>query len=160
MPDLIGHPPSALMQAGGETMHRFTLMLGATAMLAACGQSNDNAAANQAVPKPKKKPAYCFFKDPETKDWAASRDKDGNIIVKGKAYRSDSRYQAVLQNPVVTGTSAEISPTIIQNGTGYGAPDNWWDVRSTIPNSAGVTTVTVRCGAKAVATLHVPPSKS
>jgi hypothetical protein len=138
-------------------MHRFTLIAGAAALLASCGQSDGNA--NQAAaapPKPKKKPAYCFFKDPETKAWAASRDKDGNIVVKGKAYRSDSRYRAVLQNPVVTGATAEISPTIVVNDTGYGAEDNWWDVKATIPASAAVGTVTVRCGAKALAELEVP----
>ena len=133
------------------------LSVAGTVLLASCGQSDNTA--NQAAaspPKQKKKLAYCFFKDPETKGWAASRDKDGNIVVKGKAYRSDSRYQAVLQNPTVSGASAEISPTIIQNGTGYGAEDNWWDVKATIPNSASVETVTVRCGAKAFAELKVP----
>ena len=138
-------------------MQRFMMIAGAAALLASCGQSGDNA--NQAAataPKPKKKPAYCFFKDPETKGWAASRDKDGNIVVKGKAYRSDSRYQAVLQNPTVFGASAEISPTIVQNDTGFGAEDNWWDVKATVPNSAAVDTVTVRCGAKAFAELKVP----
>jgi hypothetical protein len=136
---------------------QFLSVAGAAALLASCGQSDGNA--NQAAaapPKPKKKPAYCFFKDPETKGWAASRDKDGNIVVKGKAYRSDSRYRAVLQNPTVTGTSAEISPTIIVNDTGFGAEDNWWDVKATIPSSAAVGTVTVRCGAKAFAELKVP----
>jgi hypothetical protein len=139
-------------------MQRLMIIAGAAALLGACGQSSDNA--NQAAanpPKPRKKVAYCFFKDPETKDWAASRSKDGNIVVKGKAYRSDSRYRAVLQNPTVTGTSAEIAPTIIQNDTAYGAPDNWWDVKATIPNSAAVETVTVRCGAKAFAELKVAP---
>jgi hypothetical protein len=137
---------------------RFFSLAGAVALLAGCGQPSDNS--NQAAtapPKPKKKPAYCFFKDPETKAWAASRDKDGNIVVKGKAYRSDSRYRAVLQNPTVTGASAEISPTIIVNDTGYGAEDNWWAVKATIPNSAAVEMVTVRCGAKAFAELKVPP---
>jgi hypothetical protein len=57
----------------------------------------------------------------------------------------------------VTGPSAEISPTIVVNDTGYGAEDNWWDVKATIPNSVAVETVTVRCGAKAFAELKVPP---
>lgn len=141
-------------------MQRLTIIAGAAAMLGACGQSGDNANQAANAPKPRKKPAYCFFKDAETKAWAASRDKDGNIVVKGKAYRSDSRYQAVLQNPTVTGTTAEIAPTIIQNATGYGAPDNWWSVTATIPDSAAVETVTVRCGAKALAELRVLPAKS
>ena len=138
-------------------MHRFMLIAGAGALLASCGQSDEGANQATAAPaKPKKKPAYCFFKDPETKDWAASRDKDGDIVVKGKAYRSDSRYRAVLQDPTVMGSSAEIWPTIIVNDTGYGAEDNWWDVKATIPNSAAVDTVTVRCGAKAFAEIKVP----
>src|SRR6476469_9289415 len=105
------------MRAGGA-MTRILMIAGAAAFLAGCGQSEggaDQAAAK--VPQPKKKVSYCFFKDKETKGWAASRGKDGNIVVKGKAYRSDSRYQAVLGQPEVAGTAATISPTIIQNGT-------------------------------------------
>jgi hypothetical protein len=143
-------------------MRKSTFLLCAAAALVACGQSNDNVAANQAAAKvaqPKKKPAYCFFKDSETKGWAASRGKDGNVVVKGKAYRLDSRYKALLGPPAVAGTTAEIAPTITVNDTGYGALDNWWDVKTTIPNSAGVTDVTVRCGAKTVAELKLPPKK-
>jgi hypothetical protein len=138
-------------------MRKFLFPLSAAAMVGACGQAGDNTNQAAAVPpKPKKQPAYCFFKDPETKAWAASRDKDGNVIVKGKAYRSDSRYRAVLQNPAVNGSSAEIWPTIIVNDTGYGAEDNWWDVKATIPNSAAAESVAVRCGAKVFADLKVP----
>lgn len=139
-------------------MRKFLLMFGTAVVLAGCGQSRDDGGANQAAAKapPKKKPTYCFFKDAETKGWAASRDKDGNIVVKGKAYRSDPRYQALLGPATVTGTSAEISPSIQQNATGYAAPDNWWDVTATIPNSAGVDSVKVSCGAKTLAELPVP----
>ena len=131
----------------------------ATAALAGCGQSDENAAKQPAAnaAQPKKKPAYCFFKDKETKGWTASRGKDGNVIVKGKVYRSDPRYQALLGPPTVTGTSAEISPTIQQNATGFAAPENWWDVTATIPNSAAVDTVAVNCGAKTLADLKVSP---
>ena len=76
-------------------MRSSLLLMSAGLLLAGCGQSNDDAAANQAAAnaaQPKKRPAYCFFKDSETKGWAASRDTDGNIKVKGKAYRQDSRY--------------------------------------------------------------------
>jgi hypothetical protein len=143
-------------------MRRLIIVAGAAA-LAGCGQSGDDAA-NEAAANPaaakKPRPAYCFFKDAETKDWAASRDKDGNIVVKGKAYRSDSRYKALLNPPIVTGTSAEITPTVAQNDTAYGAPDNWWDVSATVPNSTAVETVTVRCGARALAELKVPPKTS
>src|SRR4029078_9310079 len=132
------------------------VLLGAAGLLSACGQSSDDAAANQAATnaaQPKKRPAYCFFKDSETKGWAASRGKDGNITVKGKAYRQDSRYQAVLGPPDVSGTTATIAPTITQNMTAYGAEDDWWDVTATIPNSSAVDTVNVTCGAKTLATL-------
>ena len=139
---------------------RRTFLLVSALALAGCGQSGDGASANEAAAnavQPKKKPAYCFFKDAETKAWAASRDKDGNIVVKGKAYRSDPRYKAVLNPATVTGTSAELSPTISQNDTGYAAPENWWDVSATIASSAGIDTVKVSCGAKTLADLKVPP---
>jgi hypothetical protein len=139
-------------------MHEWSLLIGVAAMLTGCGRSSDNAAANQAAAnaaQPKKKPAYCFFKDSETKGWTASRGKDGNIAVKGKAYREDSRYKAVLGEPTVTGTTAEIAPSITVNDTGYGARENWWDVTATIPNSAGVDTVDVQCGGKTISALKV-----
>jgi len=43
------------------------------------------------------------------------------------------------------------------NDTGYGAPDNWWEVSATIPNSAALDTVDVRCGEKTIAVLKVAP---
>ena len=141
-------------------MRKFMILACAAASLGACGQSSDNQAANEAAAnaaQPKKKVPYCFFKDSETKDWKASRGKDGNIMVSGKAYREDSRYRAVLGEPVVTGTTAEIAPTLQQNDTGYGAPENWWDMTATIPNSASVDTVDVKCGDKTVAELKVAP---
>ena len=140
-------------------MRTYFVLIGAGA-LAACGQSAGNDAANQATAnaaQPKKKVPYCFFKDDQTKGWSAARDKDGNIVVKGKAFRSDPRYQALLGPPTVTGTTVEISPTIQQNATGSAAPDNWWDVNSTIPNSAAIETVMVSCGAKTLAGLKVAP---
>jgi hypothetical protein len=134
-------------------MRKSMLLIGAAAFVG-CGQSNE--VANQPAKAPaKKKASYCFFKEPDAKDWAASRDKDGNIVVKGKAYRQDSRYRAVFGPATVTGTSAELSPTIVTNDTGFGAPDNWWDVSATIPNSAAVTSVTVSCGARTLAKLDV-----
>jgi len=135
---------------------RIVLIASAAAMLLGCGKSDKTA--NEAAAEPvKKKVAHCFFKDSETKGWAASRGKDGNIKVKGKAYRSDSRYQAVLGPPEVAGTTASIAPTITQNMTGFGAEDDWWEVTATVPNSAAVDTVTVTCGPKTLATLSVEP---
>src|SRR3954453_1035716 len=138
-------------------MHPFILIASAAAVLAGCGQSGGNGPANQTAgnaAQVKKRPAYCFFKDAETRGWTASRGKDGNIVVEGKVYRSDSRYKAVLGSPTITGASAEIAPSITVN-TGYAAPDNWWDVSAVIPGSAAVTTVAVRCGAKTLAELTV-----
>jgi hypothetical protein len=131
--------------------------------LAACGQASqesaaDNAATKAAAPE-KPRPAYCFFKDSETKDWKAKAGKDGNVIVTGKAYRQDSRYKALLSPATVNGTAAEVAPTIAQNDTGFAAKDDWWAVSETIPNSQGVTSVTVKCGNDALATLTVPRKK-
>src|SRR2546430_5948985 len=136
-------------------MRRSLFVLGAVA-LAGCGQfgngAADQTAAKAAQPK-KAKPPYCFFKDSETKAWKASRDAKGDVLVKGKAFRLDSRYEAVLLPPVVTGNSAEARPSITVNDTGYAALDNWRDVSATIPNSSAVHTVTVRRGDKSAAEL-------
>ncbi|MBV9463289.1 MAG: hypothetical protein JO317_03575, partial [Verrucomicrobiae bacterium] len=130
----------------------------AAGVLTACGQSTDNGSerANQPAAQPKKAAAYCFFKEDELKGWTAKRGKDGNIGVKGKAHVKDPRYKAVLNPATVSGTSAELTPTIGQNDTGYGAVDDTWDLSATIPNSAAVTTVTVTCGDKTIANLNVP----
>jgi hypothetical protein len=141
-------------------MRTTLVLIGAAFALVGCGRSSNDATANEAqanAAQPKKKPAHCFFKEAETKDWTASRDKDGNITVKGKAFRSDPRYKALFQPPVITGTSAELSPTITTNDTGYAAPENWWDVKTTIPNSTAIETVTVTCGARTLAQFSVPP---
>ena len=142
---------------------RKLIVLLAAAGLGACGQSSDeaaanNAAANAAAPE-KPRPAYCFFKDEETKGWAAKADKDGNVVVTGKAYREDARYKALLSPATVSGPTVEVSPTITANDTGFAAPDNWWEITQTIPNSQAVTTVNVTCGGKTLATLAVPRKK-
>jgi hypothetical protein len=143
-------------------MRQSMILLGAVLGVAGCNQSADNPVVNTtntaAAEKPK--PKYCFFKDAETKGWSASRDKQGNIVVKGKAYRSDPRYQAQLGEAEVTGAAARIAPSIVLNNTGFAARDNWWDVSATIPNSAAVETVTVECGPKTLAELKVAPKKS
>ena len=136
----------------------------AAANLMACGQSGEEpgganrAAANVAAAE-KPRPTYCFFKDAETKGWAAKTDKSGNVVVTGNAYRSDPRYQAKLTPAIVNGTSAEISPTIVQNDTGFASPENWWPLSQAIPNSQAVTSVTVKCGARTLATLSVRRNK-
>ena len=140
-------------------MGKSFILFAAVAALAGCGQSSDDAAAKQAAAtaaNPKKKPAYCFFKDKDMKGWAASRAKDGNVTVKGKAFRLDPRYKVVFGPPVVSGSTAEIAPTVAINDTGYAAVENWWDVEATIPGSSAVDAVTVRCGEKAVAELKIP----
>ena len=139
-------------------MHKSLLVLSAAGVVTACGSSTDNAPqANQARAQPKKAPAYCFFKEDELKGWTAKRGKDSNISVKGKAHVKDPRYKAVLNPATVSGTSAELTPTIGQNDTGYGAVDDTWDLGATIPNSGGVTTVIVTCGDRTVASLNVLP---
>lgn len=138
-------------------MRKSLLVLSIAGAVTACSRPNDNSAANEASAQPKKKPTYCFFKDEEMKGWTAARDKDGNVTVTGKAHVKDPRYKAVFGTPTVTGTSVELSPSIGQNDTGYGAPEDTWDLTAVIPNSAAITTVTVSCGAKTVAQLQVPP---
>ena len=146
-------------------MHKafITATAAAAALLAGCGQASDKSApesapANATAPAPKPA-AYCFFKPSETKDWKATVDDSGNVVVSGKAYRQDSRYKAVLSPATVSGTSAEVAPTIAPNDTGFAARDDWWDVTQTIPNSQAVETVTVKCGDETVATLSVPRKK-
>ena len=146
-------------------MRKSLVLLGAVGALAGCNSSSDDAAnqaaaARAAAAAKKPKIPYCFFKDAETKGWAAKRDKQGNIVVTGKAYREDSRYQAILNPATVSGTSAEIRPTIQQNETGFAASENWWDMSATIPNSGAITQVTVKCGAKTVATFQLTPKKA
>ena len=143
-------------------MHRSIVIAGAATALASCGQSSEtasnNAAANAAAAEAPK-PAYCFFKDSETKGWTAKLDKSGNVVVSGKAYREDSRYKALLSPATVSGSTAEVAPTIAPNDTGFGAPENWWSVSETIPNSQTVTAVTVKCGDETLASLSVPRKK-
>ena len=101
------------------------------------------------MPRRKKpRPAYCFFKDEETKGWAATADKDGNVVVSGKAYREDARYKAMLSPATVSGATAEVSPTITANDTGYAAPDNWWDVTRRSPTARRSRRVNIKCGGK------------
>jgi hypothetical protein len=140
-------------------MRKSLLLLGAASGLAACGQSDDHAVTNAAPAAEKPKPAYCFFKDAETKDWKAKIDKDGNVMVSGKAYREDARYKATLPPATINGTSAEVAPSITQNDTGFAAPENWWEVSETIPNSQMVDTVVVKCGDATVATLKLQRQK-
>ena len=146
-------------------MAKIYLPLCAAFALVACGTAGDTPAnqttasaeggeAGNAVaeaPKPKKT-GYCFFKDSETSGWSASRDQQGNVVVKGRAFRSDPRYKAALGAAEINGSIATISPTISQND-GYASPGNWWDVTATIPDSATVETVKVECGAKTLAEL-------
>jgi hypothetical protein len=133
------------------------VLLCAAAILVGCNDAGDNvatnAAANATAAEPKHS-AYCFFKDEETKAWKASLDKSGNVTVTGKAHVKDSRYKPELGQPKITGTAAEVWPTLVVN-SGYASPDNWWDVSFTIPNSAAAESVAVRCGRKTVAELTV-----
>lgn len=134
----------------------------AAASLGACGQSANEAAnrgaANSAAAEAPK-PAYCFFKDSETKDWKGKLDKSGNVVITGKAYREDPRYKAILSPATINGTTADIAPTVTVNDTGYASPDNWWPVTATIPNSQSVDTVDVTCGDKTLKTIALVRKK-
>jgi hypothetical protein len=132
-------------------------MVAGASALAACGQANQpaEASANVAAAAPAKKVPYCFFKDENSKGWAASAGKDGNVTVKGKGYVADGRYMAGLKPAEIDGSTANLQLAVPQNDTGHSKIDGWWDISSTIPDSAGVDTVNVLCGAKTVATLDV-----
>lgn len=143
-------------------MRKSIILLGAAAGLSACGSSSENAASDNAVnaaAAAKPKTAYCFFKDPETKAWKAKRDRDDNVVVTGKALAEDARYKAVMAPATISGTSAEIAPTITTNDTGFAAPGNWWALSETIPNSQALTSVSVKCGDETLAHLSVPRKK-
>ena len=140
-------------------MMRQLLIAVAACAVAGCGSSGtdgnnaSNTAASSRTPKPKR-PAYCFFKSDETKAWNASRDAQGNVTVQGKAHMKDARYRPELGKAQIADASATIAPTISQN-SGYASPDNWWDVKATIPDSAAVTSLKVECGAKTLAELTI-----
>ena len=146
-------------------MRKSIILLSAAGSLAACGHSAQNgtngsegAAINEASAA-KPRPAYCFFKDSETKDWKAKLDQAGNVVVTGQVYREDSRYKAVLGPAAINGATAEIAPTLTVNDTGYAAPGDWWDVKATLADSQAVDSVKVECGDKTIATLKVPRKK-
>ena len=141
-------------------MRKSALLLTGSLLLAACNQGapQDNAA-NTAAPAKPKVHHYCFFKKDAQKGWSAARDAKGDVTVKGKAHVDDVRYKADLGQPEVSGTSAKLWLSTTTN-TSYAAPDNWWDVSFTIPDSAAITSVTVNCDAERVfAELQVKPAK-
>ena len=134
------------------------LLIAGAAALAGCSESGDNSANASATKTsaatPKKVP-YCFFKSENSKGWAASRDKDGNITVKGKGYLADARYKADLGTADIQGTTASVQLKMPQNDTGFASAEGWWDISKTIPDSAAITKVDVLCGAKTLASLTV-----
>lgn len=133
---------------------RLFICLIAAATAAGCSQQPaENADANEAAAVPEKVP-HCFFKDSDTKEWAA-KDQGDQVIVSGRAFRSDARYKAVLLEPEIDGAVAVVRPSITSNDTGFAAEGNWWDVEASIP-VAGLETVEVRCGKKVVASLDLP----
>ncbi len=136
---------------------RIWILLLSAASLSACGQGGDQAA-NQAAAAPKqRKDALLLLQGRrQFKAWAAKRGKDGNIVVSGKLYRSDGRYMAVLGEPRIKGTTAEYWPTVSTNTTGFSMPDGWWELSATVPNSAAIDTVAVKCGKKTFAAINLP----
>jgi hypothetical protein len=136
-------------------MRRSIILLPALGVLAACNQAADQPAANATgnAAAPAKKPGFCFFKPEEMKGWKASADAKGNITVTGKAHVKDSRYVAQFGEPEIEGSTASLALTIAQNSGTYGATDDWWDLKATIPANPALESVAVTCGGKAVADL-------
>ena len=139
-------------------MRSTLLIVAMVALLSGCDQTSEtpptaNASKNEAAAV--QHPSFCFFKDEETKGWAAKRAANGDVAVSGKAHVKDSRYQATLGSPDVSGSTAKLWLSINPNSGAYGAADDWWDVAATLPAAAGVTDVTVMCGPKAIAQLKL-----
>ena len=136
-------------------MRRSIVLLCAAVGLAGCNQAAQepakNAAANTVVVAAKH-PAFCFFKDEETKGWKASADAKG-VTVTGKAHVKDGRYKAILGEPEISGGKASFWLTIGTNDTGYSAEEDWWDLSAQVPATAAVERVSVMCGKKAIAEL-------
>lgn len=136
-------------------MRRSMILLCAVAGLSACNQAAEqpanNAVANAAAPA--KKAGFCFFKPEETKGWKASVDAAGNITVTGKAHVKDSRYVAQLEEPEIDGSKASLAVTIAQNSGTYGATEDWWDLKASIPANPALQTVSITCGPKSIADL-------
>ena len=145
-------------------MRKSTWLASASLLLAACNQgggADTKSTQPEAPPKPKIS-HYCFYTHDAQKDWSASRDKDGNIVVKGKAHLDDNRYKAVLGQPEVPagGTGPTKLWLTMTDNTSYASPGNWWDVTFTIPNSASINEVTVNCDAeRQFADIKVKPAK-
>ena len=136
-------------------MRRSIILLTAAAGVAGCNQTVEqpanNVTANAAAPA--KKAGFCFFKPEESKGWKASLDAKGNITVTGKAHVKDSRYVAQFGEPEIEGSTASLALTIAQNSGTYGATDDWWDLKATIPANPALHSVSVTCGGKSVADL-------
>jgi len=153
---------SGLLKGRAQDLRKSIILLGAAAGLGACCSKGENTASNAAAGNSAttaKPAAYCFFKDTETKEWKLKVDKDGNVVVTGKALAEDARYKAVMAPATVSGASAEVAPTITTNDTGFAAPGNWWALSETIPNSQALMSVTVKCGDETLASLTVPRKK-
>ena len=124
--------------------------------LAACNQASEQPANSAAAAKPAapaKKAGFCFFKPEETKSWKASVDAKGNITVTGKAHVKDSRYVAQFNETEIEGSKAVLPLTIAQNSGTYGATDDWWDVKASIPANPALQAVSIMCGPKSIAEL-------
>ena len=143
-------------------MRQSILLLGALLGVVGCNQSAEQPAANSAAANTaepaKKHPTYCFFKNADTKAWAATRGADGNVAVKGQAHIPDRRYMGALGDAEIEGDHATLWLTMAPNSTGSGAPGDWWDLSATVPASSSVVKVTVLCGKKSLAELSLEKS--
>ncbi|MBV9527309.1 hypothetical protein [Sphingomonas sp.] len=143
-------------------MRKVTMLVCGTLLLGACNQGGDpdTKTTQSEAPATPKVNHYCFYKKDAQIGWTASRDAQGNVVVKGKAHVDDVRYKADLGQPDISGSSAKLWLSTTTN-TSYAAPGNWWDVSFTIPNSSAIDHVTVNCDAeRQFADLTVKPAKA
>ena len=133
-------------------MRKSIVLLCGVSLVAGCNPSeapDANAAANATNAAAARKPKhYCFFRKEDSKGWAASRDADGNVTVTGKVHTRDPRYKGELGQPEVTGTSAKVWVSYLQNNDQYRSADDWFDLSFTIPGSKAVQNVAVGCDAQ------------
>jgi hypothetical protein len=129
------------------------LLAGGALLAGGCNQSGDganvaaNTVGNAAAAAPKTK-HYCFFRKEDSKGWAAKRDAKGDVTVTGKLHVRDPRYKGDIGQPEISGASAKLWTSYLQNTDQYRSADDWFDVKFTIPNSAAVEKVTVACDSK------------
>ncbi len=124
---------------GEEHAQSIYILFGLPPCCSACGQSRRWRQPNQAAANRRSRRRSRPIASSRTARRRAGRRRAARTAIsssKARSYRSDSRYKAVLNPPVVTGTSAEIAPTITINDTGLRRARQLVGRTATIPNSA------------------------